>query len=167
MNAPTFAQDAPAHALDGFHAEFAEFARWMLDERRRAWPAMVDAGKMTEQVRAQRYRMMEAIEAIWLGAADLGEAGWLYAFNDIGRDDLLVELATTIKGAQAKREAAPDDRLAADRHEALLAMHWWISRFADRRNFVICRALTLRADTIDLQLAFAAQRDGTAERKAA
>lgn len=135
---------APALTLDGFHPEFAGLAAAMADDRARGYPAMVEAGTITQAQANRRIFLMRAIAELWASAGDVHRMP-NKAFLSLTRDEAVAELDNAIDGAERRARRRPADPAAQLLVERLHAMRWWHAHYPPRayaHNFF----LNLRAD---------------------
>lgn len=133
---------ADRHAL---FPQLRDAALYLLGERERRYPALVEAGRLTAAEAARRLELARCLVAQWQWVADPA-APPLPAWADPGHfDACVVALAAEIAGAAdaARRQAAADPtderRAIADWYEALA---WW--------QRVTGMGLALVVDRVDL-----------------
>lgn len=118
------ADELPRLVIDGFHPAFADFARYMRDERCSVYPRRVTARLMTGPEARQKIHIMAAIAEIWICAADhrFVPDRKLY---DVTRGQMIEELRAAREHGEKLLAKDPDSATGRDRVDTLAAMLWW------------------------------------------
>lgn len=151
------ADDLPRLVADGFHPAFADFARYMLDERCSIYPRRVEAGHMTQGEASHKIFVMRAIAEIWLCAAEARFAPDRRLY-EVTRGQMIDELRAARQHGERLLAKDPDSTTARDRVDTLTAMLWWhqhykntgAGRVASAGAYMLQMILNLRADAMQL-----------------
>lgn len=118
------ADELPRLVADGFHPAFADFARYMLDERCSVYPRRVSAGLMTPAEARHKIHVMKAIAEIWVCAVDHRFSPDRHLYG-VTRGQMIDELRAAIQHGEKALAKRPDNTTARDRVDTLAAMLWW------------------------------------------
>ncbi len=108
-----------------YHADLADYAAWMRDQRIANYPARVAEEKMTQAEADRGILIMSELARLWRHAADCTLPAQPIQVDDV---DMHGALAAAFAGAQSLAARNPLDPILADRRDCLLAMMWWLRR---------------------------------------
>lgn len=107
------------------HADLADYAAWMRDQRIANYPARVAGAIMTQADADRGILIMSELARLWRNAADGTLPAQPIQVDDV---DMHGALAAAFAGAQSLAAGNPLDPILADRRDCLLAMMWWFRR---------------------------------------
>jgi hypothetical protein len=122
--------------------DLAAYAAWLLAEREKAYPARVDAGRMSQAEAAKAIVACQALAAMFRDAAALTLPQGDYQAD---RVDMIETLLKPLAVLDRKAADDPRDTATADRRDRLLAMIWWLRRHWNGPLHMVEATLAARA----------------------